>query len=280
MKAAILNGLFSGNSTVDHLQPICTGGNCTYPSYRSLAICARSADVSPHLKSKNVSVPDSFDPSSTVDVTQWYLTNLNFLVDDSVSLFRMSSAAKKNPIKDDQLDSVTLDFSRSIAFKNSSAPIADVFMIYSTSRNSADASFAATELLLEWCVQNYTTTVINGTATTERHDAVSNFSTPDPGAIGVYRTMRPNDGDDRVYMLAPGTLYIFQNYFRSLLQGEANLTANGQLFVTNDATQSLFAPFNIFGEKVNGVSIAPDQGGGIEQIQKTLDNIAVGMTNM
>ena len=268
MKAAILNGLYAGNTTIDHIQPTCTGGNCNYPSYRSLGICARSADVSSHLQKSRYGQGE----------LKWSLTDSNYFIDNGTNLFALASASKNNPSKDYSGNLVVLDFSESIAYKNSSAPIADVFMIYTTSRDSGDNDVAASEFLLEWCVQNYTTTVINGTATTERHDAVSNFSVPDPGELRF--TPQMNDGDGQLYELAPETLPLLQSYLWYLFQGTASRSYNSELFVSNDATHALLQPFYIFGPRINGHNVTSNEGGGMNQLQKILDNIPVSMTNV
>ncbi|KAL9032667.1 MAG: hypothetical protein Q9180_006371, partial [Flavoplaca navasiana] len=270
MKAAILNGLYAGTTTINHIQPTCPGGNCTYPDYRSLAICTRSADVSSHLKSEKAYDGDSPERTQeNFNVLKWYLTDYNYLISNGTDVFSLGSAAK-NPTQYDELD-----FSQSIAFKDSSAPIADVFMIYARSRSSND-DIAALEFLLEWCVQSYTTTVTNGTATTERHDAVSNFSVP--GSVGESPQMSL---DHRDFTLAPGTLSLYQKYFRNIFRGKAWREGNPtQLYVSSDATQALFQPVNIFGRTVNGKDDTPNQGGGIDELQKILDNIAVAMTNV
>ena len=153
-----------------------------------------------------------------------------------------------------------------------------VFMIYSTSRDNSDNSdkIGALEFLLEWCVQSYSSTVTNGTATTERHEAVSNF-------------MSLKDGD---YTVGDRTLELYQNYFREIFQGKAWRGNPSQLYVSNDATQALFQPVNIFGVIESSVSVTPNQGdessesvtpnqgGGKVQLEKILDNIAVAMTNV
>ena len=280
MKAAIFKGLYAGTTTIDHIRPTCPGRNCTYPAYRSLAICTRSADVSSHLERKKAYADDS--PEITPDnfnVLQWYLTDSNFLIDNGTNLFNLSSAAKENPTKYDEYGTpMALDFSQSISFKDSSAPVADVFMIYAASRDKND-EIRALEFLLEWCVQSYSTTVTNGTATTERHEAVSNFSVP--GGGGGIPQMSLKDGDHRDFTLEAGTLELYQNYFRDIFQGKAGSAGNPvQLYVSNDATQVLFQPVNIFGTTENGTSVTPNQGGGMDQLQKILDNIAVAMTNV
>lgn len=257
MKAAILRGLYAGTTTIDHIRPTCPGGNCTYPDYRSLAICTRSEDVSSDLEHKKPYPYYSEYPN----VWQWSVTDSNYLINNGENVFNLSSAAKENPIKSHGYG--TLDFSQSIAFKDSSHPVADVFMIYAATKDKSE-KIGAWEFLLEWCVQSYSTTVTNGTATTERHEAVS-----------------LKDGDYPDFMVGPGTLELYQNYFRDLFQGEAKRDGySTRLYVSNDATQVLFQPVNIFGKTENGTNVTPNQGDGMDQLQKILDNIAVAMTNV
>ncbi|KAL9015983.1 MAG: hypothetical protein Q9185_006643 [Variospora sp. 1 TL-2023] len=257
MKAAILNGLYAGDTTIDHIQPTCPGGNCIYPHYRSLAICTRSANVTSHLESRKAyAYPEA--TRENFNFLKRCLTDSHCLIDDRMNRFSLGSVAKKKT-------SVPLDFSQSIEFKDSSAPIADVFMIYAASRDNSD-DFGASEFLLEWCVQNYTTTVTNGTATTERLDAVRNFSV--------------SDSIDN-FTFPSGTLDLYQNYFRNIFQGKAwRGVGTATLYVSSDATQALFQPFNIFGQKMDGKDVTPGQGGGMDALQKILDNIAVAMTNV
>ena len=285
MKAAIQNGLYAGTSVVDDMQPVCSSGNCTWPNYRSLAICAKSANVTSSLKTQKVSIPGSLGPKSEDTVNQYYLSQNNYLTDDGTVLFNSSSVARSNPILDNYSHApISLNFSNSIAFQNSSLPIADVFMIYSTSRTDSDGAFAAMEFVLEWCVQEFTTSVTNGSSSTQRQVSFSNFSKPDPANTGVSLTTSPNDGDNRVYTVDPGTHYILQNYLRGLFEGYTSLPSSNsdaaQLFTSSDATQALFQPFDIFGEIINGVNPVAGQGGGPSDLQKILDNVATSMTNM
>ena len=286
MKAAIQNGLYAGTSVVNDMQPVCSSGNCTWPKYRSLAICAKYADVTSSLKTKTVPIPGSEGPGPEDNVNQHYLSQDNYLTDDGTVLFNSSSVARSDPILDNNQGNaaISLDFSNSIAFQSSSLPIADVFMIYSTSRTSSDNAFAAMEFVLEWCVQEFTTSVTNGSSSTQRQSSSNDFSKPDPANTGVPLTTSPNDGDNSVYTVDPGTHYILQNYLRGLFKGYTSLppSNNGaaQLYVSSDATQALFQPFDISGERINGVNPVAGQGGGPSDLQKILDNVATSMTNM
>lgn len=298
MKGAIQSSLFTQNSVVLDVQPTCSSGNCTWPSYRSLAICARSAEVTSSLKMRNVAVNGDVPGEGKYNEQKWYLSKQNYILSSGERLCNLSSVAKRDPIMstagtvDPVLGGsqfaghpISLDFTDSIAFKDSTRPVADVFMIYANKRQSTGddlGTFSATEFVLEWCVQNFTTTVANGVSSTQRHESFQDFSKPDPNNPYTFLTAKPDDGDNRVYTINHETHYVLQNYFRGLFQGTVNLTISGDAHqsATNDATQALFQPFDISGEKTNGKDQVPGRGVGISGLQDILDNIATGMTNM
>lgn len=301
MKGAIQSGLFSQNSAVPDIQPVCSSGNCTWPSYRSLSVCARSADVTSSLKTRKVLVPSSEPGGRKYNQPQWYLSQQNYILDNGVTICNLSTVAKKNPIvsighsqdpgestsdeSEYSGDPISLNFTDSIAFKDSTRPVANVFMIYANStESSADhpGTFSAIEFVLEWCVQNFTTTVANGVASTQRHDSFRTFSTPDPNKEYAFITATPDDGDNRQYTIKPQDYYLLQYYFRGLVHGTVNLTDSpvAHSAATNDATQALYQPFDISGMKLNGTDQVPGRGVGLSGLQGILDNIATGMTNM
>lgn len=291
MKGAIQNGLYSQLSDILDLEPACSTGNCTWPSYRSLAVCARSADVSSSLTPSSVRVPgDSSRGTPSYKGVKWSLTPHNHVIASDALVINVSSGAKQDPILSTDSsrgsstgDPIRLDFSDSIAFKDSTAPIADVFIIYSTSRTIDEdhpAEFSAVEFVLEWCVQNFTTTVVNGNSSTVRHDASSNLSMPD---MLAFPQAEPDDGDNRRYLLEPFPHYTLQQYFQSLFQGSVNTTmgdSEARIIATNDATLALLNPFDRFGRRINGTDEVAGRGVGLDGLQKILDNTATAMTNL
>lgn len=298
MKGAIQNGLFSQNSVVLDLQPSCSTGNCTWPPYQSLAICARTANVTSSLKNKTITVSGGESDKEKISSNEWYLTQQDFLQDDSNNLCNISTITRRSQIVgtnksddgfgDNQTPGLpfSLDFGDSIAFQNSTRPIADSVIIYSTSTTPtigiSPRTFAAIEFVLEWCIQTFTTTFVNGVPSTYRNDSVQAFSKPDPGNPDAFLTATSPDDDGRTYMIDPVSHYSLQLYFRDLFQGTANLTTytEASQTVTSDAIQALFQPLNIFGEKINGTDQVPGRGVGPSGLQQILDNIATGMTNM
>ena len=238
---------------------------------------------------KNVRVKDAdFIGEGEVTEQQWYLSQFNWIQSSADRLLNMRSVALPDPIK--STDSaqepsfpISLNFSNSIAFKDSARPVADVFMIYANNRNYPSPNpYSATEFILEWCVQNFTTNVVNGIPTTQRQDQFRDFSKPDPAAGTAFLTATPNDGDGRTYTVDSGTHYVLQTYFRDLIRGDINRTNSEEAenSATNDVSDALFQPFDIFGSKVNGMDQVPGRGVGISGLQRILDNIATGMTNM
>lgn len=284
MKAAIQNGLYAGNSTIEDLQPFCSSGNCTWPTYRSLAICTQLSDITSELKTKNATV-HRHEQQPREEVLH-YLANQTYIADDGRVLVNISSAAQ-DPPQGNNLFASGLDFTNSIAFKNNSVPIADGFMIYSTSTDGDTQKFSAIEFQLEWCVRTYTTSVTNGRSVTQRHSKVSQFSKPAPSNATPYLTM---DVDDSIKGMS-GKAYVdgvahyaLQTHFRNLFQGTANASSGGDhrilSSVSSDAVQALFEPLNIFVDKTVPQDTMPGQGTGQSGLQTVLENIATGMTNV
>lgn len=213
-------------------------------------------------------------------ISKWYLTKHKYILDNGYTVFNISAVGKEQNLDDSTSGGKIPDFSDSIAFKNISGPLADVFMIYANSTESTGDNpdtFAATEFVFEWCVQNFTSSVTNGVSSTERHNAFSDFSSGDSFA---YQTTRPDDGDNREYEIEPGTHRILRNYFQILLNGTARQTDSLYPYYTNDAIQAFYQPFSILGTKHDGVDYVPGRDEGQVGLQSILNNIATGMTNM
>ncbi|KAF2837174.1 hypothetical protein M501DRAFT_986510 [Patellaria atrata CBS 101060] len=81
MKGAIFNGFFtSTNVTILDTVPTCTTGDCTFPGYQSLALCASSADVTAHLRNL-----------STEEEGRWCLSG-SFCASTRGSIYRTPAA--------------------------------------------------------------------------------------------------------------------------------------------------------------------------------------------
>jgi hypothetical protein len=181
LKGFIQRGLYSDITTLPDLEPSCASGNCSFPSYSSVAVCTTFANVSSHLKFSKFYHPE-VDPDRFT--ARYNLTDNSYLEEDNdaQAYFNISSAVSTNPKYDSQ--NQRLYFTESIAFRNVTAPIADLFVIYKGGHED-DINFAvpsttsktgrpvhggigAVEVLLEWCLQEFSTDVVNGSVNTKK----------------------------------------------------------------------------------------------------------------
>jgi hypothetical protein len=276
MKAAVQNGLLTLDSTLNDTQPFCASGNCTFPLYRSLAVCTRWEDVTSHLKSSTYE-----DKRSGITIGRWSLNNNSYIETgtDGPCVLNMSSVAKPKPVIDDSGIVNALDFGETIAFADNPYSIADVFVLY---LNSSDLSnktqeYHALEFVLEWCVQEYKTSVVNGTVYTTKEDSNHNFT----GGFGYitgplfnttsqfgFLTSTPN------YDVDNGTHFILSNYLRKVLNGSV-YKIDADFFKTSDAAESFFQRINTDGDN----EVVQEEDRGLTAMIEVMQNIATSMTN-
>ncbi len=274
MKAAVQNGLLTSGSVLNETLPFCATGNCTWPLYRSLAVCMRWQDVSTHLKHS-----EYHDEGNNMTVERWSLTDRSYIETafDNICLLNMSSVAKPNPVIESSTTYNALDFSDTIAFSDNPYPLADVFMLHKNVSNSTENLYSAFEFVIEWCVQEFNTLVVNGTAFTTRQSSTNNFTGGDyltgpifnSTSIFGFASARPN------YDIANDTHYILSNYLRKTLNGSVYLES-ADLYKTSDAAEAFFQRFNSDSGNENVLGEAVNQAG----LTQVLQNIATSMTNM
>ena len=280
MKGAIQSGLFNGDSIIDNIRPDCSSGDCTWDPYLSFAVCSSSADVSSHLKMTTLT---SGDVRFSVTPNNWLQNpSLKDLLDSTSSapaVVNISSAVSGIV---PQLPGGTnrYIFQDSIAFPNSPSPLTDVFMIYTNqpSGTSSNGSYSAVEFILEWCVQRFNTSVVNGTATTQRLESFSNFSAPTGEDYNVI-----NEINGTVYAIDSYSHNSIQNYLYQVFHnGTIYRYAEAipaSLFVTSDAVQAIYEPFNSNSITSDPADTADGQGTNQTGLDQILNNIATGMTN-
>jgi hypothetical protein len=271
MKAAVQNGLLTSGSVLNKTQPFCATGNCTWPLYRSLAVCMRWQDVSTHLKHS-----EHHDNDNNVTVERWSLTDRSYIETPIYSscLLNMSSVAKPKQVIEGARNA--LDFSDTIAFSDNPYPLADVFMLYKNVSNVTENLYSAFEFVLEWCVQEFNTSVVNGTAFTTRQGSTNNFTGGgfltgpifNSTSTFGFASTRPN------YDIANDTQYILSNYLRKTLNGSVYLVS-ADLDKTSDAAEAFFQRFHTDSANGNVLGEAKGQTG----LAQVLQNIATSMTN-
>lgn len=271
IKGAIQSGLYSANESVTNIDASCKTANCTFEPYLSLAVCSSLANVTSHLRLHEA----PGDGTGTTSDIRYYISTNQYIDQTLGGYFNVTSAT---PSASSTLDSRSvgspLIFSDSIAFRNLTSPILDAFLLVKT--GIEDGQFAAIEFVFEWCVQNFTTIVADGSTTTVRHNAfrtMMSSGNSDP-------SIKPFSGESPVYRVDASTHYSLQRYLRALLNGWVVQGGDNLWRTTSAPAQILFEPFNIFqGADPSEETSAHQAAEGIASLQVILDNISISMTN-
>jgi len=164
-QGALSQGLTSPG-ILQPVQPVCSTGNCTFPAYNTLGLCAAVVDVSDRLN--NVSC----DPNDTDTICSVTLTDVFPATSVQVTSFNLfmpgnnntdpTSAAAANDTFYPTINNV---------FANVSLPAAVVYAYYAPSYiqligGNYSFDFVAYEFSLAYCVQTLQTDVTEGIAVT------------------------------------------------------------------------------------------------------------------
>jgi hypothetical protein len=203
MAAAISSGLFHDSaSTLASLTPSCPTGNCTWPEYESLGICAEIADISDLLTTSETSV--GFNQS---------LPNGLYVfapAGEAITLF-VASANTSVP---------------TIAFPNITLPVADFFVIASPAApgSGTKGSFVL-EVSLFFCVQTLSTATTNGLSTTTLAKW-DDFFQRDSDTNYFNYTAKPTGQDETFLVTQAGAGYI-QGFLATEFSGAYSRSPDG-----------------------------------------------------
>ncbi|KAI1816132.1 hypothetical protein GGS20DRAFT_539656 [Poronia punctata] len=273
-KGAVLNSLYSNsNETARDLAPYCPTQNCTFPAYQSLAVCTSFADVSSHLREVNVSSEFPMYP------IRHALTNTTYIY--APGILNVTSAAPDETKRPQSSDSWTdLTFSHSIAFKHARRPLTDMFILHPNGIEgeidyhngtilAGHTVYGAVEFVMEWCLQEYTTEVVNGIATTKRHHAKKLFTDDNPERHREWTI----DGSSH------GSL---SRFLDRIFTGNVVNGYDQQFYASSDAAQALFEPYNTWQAHLTSQIFAMENGlRGTNRtgLELMVNNIATGLTN-
>jgi len=276
MKGAIFNGFFaSADVTINDTLPICTTGNCTFPNYQSLALCASSFDVTQHLQN-----------FTTQDGTRWCLpggfcaaTNSStignrLMVNITSAVTQAAKMADADAAKLER-SSKRLNYT-SLAFGDHVAPVGDFYIIYTNWTHTgvqatSKTPWAAVEFVLDWCVPTFTTQMINGIATTSRRSNPSTAFESGPYESSSV-TIRTGGKEFRIH---PDTHNTLQRYLNMSLSGSASMVQEFSK-ADSDQVQKLV---NIFGIGGQGIEYHTTRADGLAALDAMLANTATSMTN-
>ena len=196
MKATIYNGLYSPNVTLSDVSVSCQSGNCTWPVYSSLAICASTADVSASLKSS----------CSTLDPKQ-----CNYSLPSGGSLAG----------KDDIMSISTTDNTAftSLAFAKTN-PVIDFYTFLISNKTSQPLLL---ESALHLCVQSYNTSVINGKTHTRELAFWTHLNITQDYVVEV-----PND--PAKYVMGYYSFKTMTAFLKNILQGRYEINGDTPIY--------------------------------------------------
>lgn len=196
MKASVYNGLYNPNATLSDISASCNSGNCTWPLYSSLAICASTADVSTSLKS-SCSTPES--------------NNCNYSLPSGGSLAG----------NEDFMSIITTDdnTSTSIAFIYTT-PIIDFFTFFISNRTAQPLLL---ESALHLCVQQYNTSVVNGKTQTKEQMSWKQLNMSQDYVVQV-----PND--PARYVMGYYSFNTLNAFLKNIFQGRYQIKGDNPIY--------------------------------------------------
>jgi len=263
-QGALSQGLTS-QGILQPVQPVCSTGNCTFPAYNTLGLCAAVVDVSDRLNAScditsleerlcNVALNGVF-PSASMQV-------------NSFNLFM--PAVNTNDPPHEAAPNNTFFPTINNVFANVSLPAAVVYAYYSPnwitgnglSNESTNANaFVAYEFSLAYCVQTLQTDVTEGIAVTSLVDIQTEFE----NTTTAMPYMRYNDA--LFYITSQPDIYLMMT---SMFNGAWSRFALGtgyQQYVSLDST---------IGVAAMRVAAAAEGLAGLERVWQ---NVATSMTN-
>ena len=244
MKSAIMAGLLSGNDSSDQFAvPIkCTTGNCSWPDYTSLAVCAACADLS-HRLTVSTSASSNGSSEASAPVVAYKLPNglqlETYEGQEGIQMTVNNSLQLGNPEPN------------SIAFQTHNSTLLDLFVIAVDNESTIDGYNQygpyASECILEFCVQDFTAEETNGTFIETRNGK---------GLPIEYYTLTPpkveaeiDDGGNyqrtyqgNTYRVGYNTMNSFWSYLPGLFYGTVSWvnTLSPVPTFPNDVTQAIW----------------------------------------
>jgi hypothetical protein len=148
VKAAVYRGAFNPAPISTEVVPSCPTGNCTWPSYRSLAVCSACANITDEVRLSEDGTICMLPNGFTLNITLFSPS------DDEFSVYQYGMNVTNGYTNGaDSLPSP-------MAFKNNGTVLLDMFAI---SLNPFTlSSCLANECMLQFCVKTFNATVRNG----------------------------------------------------------------------------------------------------------------------
>lgn len=301
MKQAIQNGLYNAvNESILATTPMCSTGNCTWPLYSSLSVCALVNDVSSLLTKTPVpgNVSAMIGGVTDYNVTLpngAYLLAGQFVL-NITTLPSIDARGFSVP-----LSNHTLSFANEPHIENTT--VVNSFVIYRKNINTASETFGAIEILLRWCVNTYNSSTVAGTPTTSIASTSNSVLTANGTTLQLvngtwsnssgtgwemYNQTRygqlvlpsSNSADKSNYTVDGAANYALTGFMKSVFKG-TYITGFGSTYSTDTAMSLSNALWNApYTANTSGTLTESDQDKmQLEGVRSATNNIAVSMTN-
>ncbi|KAH8669548.1 hypothetical protein BGZ60DRAFT_407752 [Tricladium varicosporioides] len=301
MKQAIQNGLYNAvNESITAITPMCSTGNCTWPLYSSLSVCASVNDVSSLLTKTPVpgNVSAMIGGVTDFNVTLpngAYLLAGQFVL-NITTLPSINAQGFSVP-----LSNHTLSFANEPYIENTT--MVNSFIIYRKSINTASETFGAMEILLRWCVNTYNSSTVAGTPTTNITSTSNSVLTANGTTLQLvngtwsnssgsgwemYNQTRygqlvlpsSNPVDKSNYTVDGAANYALTGFMKGVFKG-TYITGFGSTYSTDTAMSLSNALWNApYTANISGALTEADQDKmQLDGVRNATNNIAVSMTN-
>jgi hypothetical protein len=218
-------------SQMPYLAPSCSTGNCTWPLYRSLAVCSSThnlTNVAQTIHCVNACVQDVCGDSCGITLPNG-IDNFNY----GRGILTLTPA-EVSDIETDRIPKPRYNGSgKSIAFQDIHYPIANVFLLAPEGTTPNGSAYLLTfETIFYWCVEEYNTTVTNGQPLTVVTNSWNNATLE-----SAAETSLPNvEGQTRsaswqLNISVPGdeTPYVVSAFTSSAMTGQTQSFLNGTM---------------------------------------------------
>lgn len=266
--ASSYTGLSNNSATLSAVVTNCNTGNCTWPPYPSLGICANVVDISDRLS------PNPCNPNPSEDEPEPFLNDscFNYTLQSisGYSDFQFTNLYSNNLttslLSNSFFQNSGLFFAESQSLIDNTTILADFIILHQPLPLSLSKGAVALECKLEFCVQIYETSVRSGNTTTIM-TAVRPLLDPNENNSSEYLNFTIQD---QPFVLTNSAGSIILQSLSNLFYGDC-MTSNGvELSCDNPAAQ-------IFGTAANQNS---DLISDIESaVEIVLNNTGISMTN-
>lgn len=209
-----------GNTTLTAISPVCSTGNCTFPPYATLGVCAKSVNLTDQIT--------QVCGSGDYDTCNYTLPGGALMIKDATEMRNVGMFHTSEFGTYDLRGNLLTRPINSTAFADEKPfVLIDFYTIWNPSNANNSRLMHASETILRVCVQVFNTTVSKGEANTSVTQWYTNFTNvaadPQLPESGLWATLP--DGQKFRFGAAP--YYMLVNSLRKQLNGTFGTSVTG-----------------------------------------------------